>query len=237
MQSVDPLRMGSAMVERRMIEEPRWHAALAVLAAIALYLRLPPKITLGPFWLLPVLVLLPLAALMIFKPRYHQETRLQRAAAIWVTAALNVFNIATVVLMLVALAGTPHHPPKDIKGQQILAAAVQIWLTNILVYSLWYFELDGGGPDVRAHAAFEQVHRRADFLFPQMALGPDIQKGYGFRPQFLDYVFLAFNTATAFSPTDTYPLTPMGKALMMGESLTSLVTIAVIASRAINILS
>jgi hypothetical protein len=237
MQSAAPLRMACAMNQHRMVEEPRWHAALAVVAALALYLTLPPKITLGPYWLLPLLVLVPLIALMVVKPKYHQETSLQRAAAIWNIAILNVFNVATVVLMIQALAGTPHHPPKNFSGTQILAAAVQIWLTNIIVYALWYFELDGGGPDARAHAAFEQVHRRADFLFPQMALGPDVQKRYGFRPRFFDYVYLAFNTATAFSPADTYPLTSVGKALMLGESLTSLVTLAVVASRAINILS
>jgi hypothetical protein len=234
MQLQRALRMSACMsIKRTLYEEPRWHAAIATVVALVLYLTLPPKLTFGPYWLLPLLVLVPLVPLIVFKPRRHDETGWQRAASIWVIAALNAFNIATIVLLLFEL----FEHGKSVVGAQLLLAAVQIWFTNIIVYSLWFWETDGHGPDVRAHASFEQVHRRADFLFPQMALGTDVQRQYGFRPQFLDYVYLAFNTATAFSPTDTFPLTPMAKVLMMGESLTSLVTLAVIASRAINILS
>jgi uncharacterized membrane protein len=223
-------------IERALQEEPRWHAATGTIVALLLYLTLPPKLTLGPYWLLPLIVLVPLVILVIFKPKRHDETPLQRAMSIGIIAALNIFNVATIALLFLELIGKPAIPSKEITGVQVLLAAVQIWLTNIIVYSLWFWEVDGGGPDKRAHAAFEQMHRRADFLFPQMALGADVQRRYGFRPQFLDYVFLAFNTATAFSPADTFPMTRAAKVLMMGESLTSLVTLAVIASRAINIL-
>ncbi len=216
---------------REIHEEPRWHAAIGTVAALVLYLTLPPRLTFGPYWLLLLLVLVPLAALLIFKPKRHDETPLQRAMSIGIIAALNVFNIITIVLLFIQLVG-PNPPP----GVQLLFAAVQIWLTNVIVYALWYWEVDGGGPEVRAHAVFEDAHRRADFLFPQMALGADIQREYRFRPQFIDYVFLSFNTATAFSPTDTFPLRPTAKMLMMGESLASLITLAVIAGRAINIL-
>jgi len=225
------------MQEHPLNEEPRWHAALGVLFAVFLYVTLPPQIAFGPLWLMPVLVLVILVPLLIFKPRRHAENRWQRIASIAHIAVLNLFNVASAVLLLRALLAGHRLHSKDIGGEELLLAAVQIWLTNIIVFALWYWEVDGHGPDVRAHAAFAQVHRHADFLFPQMALGPEVQKRYGFRPRFWDYVYLAFNTATAFSPTDTFPLTPIAKTLMMAESLVSLVTVAVIAGRAINILN
>ncbi len=218
-------------------EEPRWHAAVGAIFAIVLYVTLPPRLTFGPFWLMPVLVLILLVPLMVLKPRRHDEKTWQRTASIVHIALLNVFNIATVILLVGVLVKGKTFSHQDIHGPQILLAAVQIWLTNIIVFALWFWEIDGGGPDVRAHAAFAKVERSADFVFPQMAFMPDVQRRLSFRTTFWDYVFLAFTNASAFSPADTFPLTGLAKLLMMAEAAVSLVTLAVIAGRAINILA
>ncbi|MDQ6823510.1 MAG: hypothetical protein M3Z07_03335 [Candidatus Eremiobacteraeota bacterium] len=222
------------MAHSHEVDEPRWHAALGVVVALALYITLPPKFTVGPYWLAPLLVFGLLVPLLLLAPHRQKETAWQRAASIAHIAILNVFNVATLVLLLVHLVNNSGH---KFSGLELVLAAVQIWCTNLIVYALWYWEVDGGGPGPRAHNTFEQAHARADFLFPQMALGADAQKAYGFRPRFLDYLYLSFNTAAAFSPTDTFALTPVAKLLMMGEGIISLITIAVIAGRAVNILS
>ena len=215
-------------------EEPRWHAAVAVLAALALYITLPNRFIVGPAWVLPLLILVILVPLLIFAPNRLAETPLQRWLSIANVVLLNAFNIATVVLLLAAILTTKFH--RNISGEDLLVAAVEIWLTNVIVYALWFWEIDGRGPDLRARCDLEERTTDADFLFPQQVLNMDIQKKLNFRPRFWDYVFLSFTNATAFSPTDTFPLTHTAKVLMMAEALTSLITIAVIAGRAINIL-
>ncbi len=214
--------------------EPRWHAALGVVAALALYVTLPPKVVVGPLWLLPALTLVVLIPLMIIAPHRHKEAKWQRMASIANVALLNIFNIGTIVLLFVWQLSIHHH--KAITGEQLLKAAVEIWLTNIIVYALWFWELDGRGPDVRTHVPLEQEVLRSDFLFPQMMLPLDARARMNWKPRFIDYVFLSFTNATAFSPTDTFPLTRLAKVLMIGEATASLVTIALIAGRAVNIL-
>ncbi len=115
-------------------------------------------------------------------------------------------------------------------GRPLVYASVPIWLTNVIVFGLWYWELDRGGPAIR----HQPEHRRPDFLFPQMST-PGSSPGW--VPNFLDYFYTSFTNATAFSPTDTMPLTPWAKVLMMLQSLASLVTVAVVVSRAVNILN
>jgi hypothetical protein len=214
-------------------EEPRWHAGLAVVAALVLYVTLPPKVVVGPVWMLPLVLMAILVPLMLLAPHRHQEASWQRWASIAHIAVLNAFNVATIVLLFAWQLSEHRHP---LSGQQLLLAAVQIWLTNVIVYALWFWEIDGRGPDARLHVSFEREPVHADFLFPQMALQPDLRERMQWKPRFLDYVFLSFTNATAFSPTDTFPLTQFGKVLMMAEALTSLVTIAIIAGRAVNIL-
>lgn len=116
----------------------------------------------------------------------------------------------------------------QIQGEGLLRSAALLWLSNILVFALWYWELDGGGPTKR-HAT---GHQAADFMFPQQENGND----GSWAPHFLDYVFLAFTGATALSPTDTMPLTRLAKALMMVEALTALLVLSILAGRAVNIL-
>lgn len=221
-------------MERPVRHEPRWHAAIAVVIAIVLYVTLPTKIILGPLWLMPVLILAVLVPLLISSPPGREETPVQRLMSITIVAFLNAFNIGTLVMLFIQL--TSAHHRKNFRGEDLLLAAVEIWITNIIVYALWFWEVDGDGPDARAHRNPQRAILHADFLFPQMQVQTPEGKLLDWRPEFFDYVFLAFTNATAFSPADTFALSRIAKLLMMGEALTSLVTIVGIAARAIGIL-
>ncbi len=219
-------------------DEPRWHASIGILIALALYVTLPQKVTIGPFWLFPLLVLGLLIPLSLASPYRRNETDVQRAASVALIAVVNLFNIFSVALLVVQLIHpSPHHHVQS--GRDLLLAGIQIWATNILVFGLWYWELDSGGPEARANARDASKFVNPDFQFPQMmggAQAPAMCVQSGWKPLFADYVFLAFNTATALSPADTMPLTRLAKMLMMTESAISFATIAVIISRSINIL-
>lgn len=214
--------------------EPRWHAAILVAAALVLYVTLPPKVVPGPLWLLPTLILVILVPLLVIAPRRHKEEPWQRAASIVQIALLGGFNIANIVLLFVWQLSVHHH--KNISGEDLLRAGAAIWLTNVIVYGLWFWEVDRGGPDRRNRIPFEKEPDRVDFMFPQMAIPADVAPRMPWKPRLLDYVFVSFTNATAFSPTDTYPLSRLAKTLMMVEAFKSLITIALIAGRAVNIL-
>ncbi len=226
--------------ERVPSDEPRWHASLAVLAALVLYITLPPRLTLGPIWLPPVLVLILLIPLSILGPRRHVETRRLRFAGILLIAIVNVFNMASVALLINGF----FHPMRvtELNSAGILLRhGVQIWLTNIIVFALWFWELDGDGPEVRAHAGAAVEFRNADFLFPQMQnalIGgkpmPCLDPYW--KPKFFDYLYLAFTNATAFSPSDVMPLSRWAKALMLVEALISLMTIAIVLARSVSLI-
>lgn len=219
-------------------DEPRWHASIAVLLALALYVTLPSKVTVGPLWLFPLLVLAFLIPLSIIAPFRHNETKWQRAASITLIAIVNLFNIVSVLLLVSQLIHpSTHHRAET--GSELLLAGIQIWATNILVFGLWFWELDAGGPETRANSQNAAEFEEPDFQFPQMVgggVGPAMCVQTGWKPFFIDYVFLAFNTATALSPADTMPLSRLAKMLMMTESLISLSTIAVVVSRSVNLL-
>ncbi|MDB5058397.1 MAG: putative rane protein [Chloroflexi bacterium] len=207
--------------------EPRWPATVAVIAAISLYLALPSRFIFGPPIALPILEAILIIPLSIVAPhRRVNETRWQRWAAIALIAIINIANVASLVLLIDRLINGG-----KIVGTNILIAAFEIWLTNIIVFALWYWELDRGGPDDRSMPG----HRQPDFLFPQMVTPECTTERWS--PAFLDYLFVAFTNATAFSPTDTMPLTPMAKTLMMLQALASLITVALVAARAVNILT
>jgi hypothetical protein len=207
-------------------KEPRWPASLTVAATVLLYISLPNALTVGPTWLMPVLVSMLVIPLSLAAPhRYHGEPEWQGYVAIALIAIINLANVGSIVLLVHALLHG-----SELTGQVLLVDSLKIWLTNVLIFGLWYWELDRGGPDERTIPD----HREPDFLFPQMST-PGCTKSY-WSPGFIDYLYLALTNATAFSPTDTLPLTPMAKSLMGIQSLASLLTVALIASRAVNIL-
>lgn len=208
--------------------ESRWPASLAVLAAMGLQVVLPDRVLvgLGSRWLAPALEGILAGSLLVARPRRHSsESARLRMAAISLIALINVANFVTLAELVYRLLYTP-----STAGRTLVIASVPIWLTNVIVFALWYWELDRGGPAAR----LDSGHRQPDFLFPQMT-APEATKP-GWSPTFLDYVYVAFTNATAFSPTDAMPLTVWAKILMMLQSMASLLTVALVISRAVNIL-
>ncbi len=206
--------------------EPFWPAQASVLVAIALQVLLPQRVVVGPIWLLPVLEGVLLVGLWLTSPRRLVREHLpRRRIALALTGLVSAANIASLVLLTHELL---RHRLSN--GRELIVAGALIWLTNVLIFALWYWEADRGGPGTRAAAHDEAP----DFLFPQMS--DDRIEPAGWRPQFIDYAYLSLTNATAFSPTDTMPLTPTAKSIMGVQSLVSLVTIGLVISRAVNIL-
>jgi uncharacterized membrane protein len=208
--------------------EPRWPAVLAILVAIGLQVVLPERVIegLGPRWFIPVLEGVLLVALLIANPhRLGRESAALRLLSLGLIAVITAANMVALGELIRALL---EHSSTG--GRALVFASVPIWLTNVIVFGLWYWELDRGGVTAR----LQPTHRRPDFLFPQMAV-PGASPGWA--PQFMDYLYTSFTNATAFSPTDTMPLTGWAKLLMMIQSLASLLTVALVISRAVNILN
>jgi hypothetical protein len=207
--------------------EPFWPVQLTVLAAIALQLLLPQKLSAGPHWLIPSLESALLVGMFFATPRELEGAHpVRRAVAIGLTAfvsAANVYSLGALTHYLL------HHDVSN--GQRLIVSGVLIWLTNFLIFGLWYWELDRGGPGKRA----EGNDSAPDFLFPQMS--DDTIEPRNWRPRFIDYLYVSMTNATAFSPTDTMPLSGKAKGVMGLQALVSLVTIGLIVSRAVNILS
>jgi hypothetical protein len=208
--------------------EPRWPVLVAFLAIGGLYWALPSGLTVGPDWLVMVLVLLLSTPAMVTHNRGMYRWSLMFGYASSAVVTISLF--ASVVLLISRL---PSH--KDTPSQ-LLVVAGALWTCNVLVFASWYWRLDAGGPHQRD---LQNSHTDGAFLFPQMVLDPQLRKEMGedtWRPGFVDYLFLAFNTSTAFSPTDVPVLSRWAKLLMMVQSIISLATIAILAARAINIL-
>ena len=208
--------------------EAFWPAQVTVLAAIALQLTLPERLTIGPAWLLPALEVLLLIGLVFATPgRLESEHRNRRLMALGMTVLVSAANIYSLTALSKFLL---HNSSKVTNGHELIISGVVIWLTNFLIFGLWYWELDRGGPGKRVMGLDEAP----DLLFPQMT--DDRIEPLEWRPKFIDYLYVSLTNATAFSPTDTMPLTPMAKSIMGVQSLVSLVTIGLIVSRAVNIL-
>lgn len=207
--------------------EPRWPASLAVVAAVVLYVALPDKLRIVPIWILPTLEAALLVPLTVFAPHRHlEESRWRRVAALALIALVNAANLVSLVLLVHELLYG-----SKANGRELIVASIEIWLTNVIVFGLWYWELDRGGPGERCR----HHHRQPDFLFPQMATPGAAPERW--VPSFVDYLYVSFTNATAFSPTDTMPLTEWAKLLMLVQSLASLLTVALVAARAVNILA
>jgi uncharacterized membrane protein len=219
--------------------EPRWHASIAVLVILILYYLLPGRLTIGPIWILPLLVLGILVPLSILAPNRQRDTALTRAASIALIVIVNAFNVISVALLVHGiLYHGKNEPPLGGDDAKLLIAGSQIWATNILVFALWYWEIDNDGPDKRASVAGFSEFRNPDFLFTPMILGRSNLQCLdpNWKPRFADYLYLAFTNALAFSPTDTFPITIPGKFLMTAQAIISFVTIAIVVARAVGAL-
>jgi uncharacterized membrane protein len=206
--------------------EPIWPSMLTVIAAIALQVLLPARLTAGPSWLLPTLEGLVLVGLAVLTPRrLAGEHPLRRRLALLITAVVSIANAVSLALLSRELL---HRQP--ISGRGLIFSGILIWLTNVLIFGLWYWEVDRGGPGRRA-AGHDGP---PDFLFPQMT--DDRIQQPGWRPQFIDYLYVSLTNGMALSPTDTMPLSAAAKSMMGVQALISLVTLALIVSRAVNIL-
>jgi hypothetical protein len=230
-----PTIPGSALLATEEIGESRIPPVLAVLTAASLYATMPGRfiagsttwITIGRIVvpLLAVSLLWPLA-LTLPRPRRVPGASLpRRTAAIVLIAVITAANAASIVL-LVHLLVVGHH----INGRDLLRAAIHIWCASVLVFALWFWQLDSGGPAARR----SRGGGTPDFLFTQQA-APGFAPS-GWQPRFLDYLYVSFTASTAFSPTDTMPLTQWAKMLMLVEGAASMLLLLTVAARAVNIL-
>ena len=208
--------------------EPRWPAALAILIVLFMLAALPERVRMFPghtSYIMGVVVLVPMVAVGLTAGS-ARWLRVERAIMLLFFVTVGAGTLAN----LSKLIGAMLHRSAEITGVQLLASSIAIWVTNILAFSLLYWQIDRGGPEARLKCAGAKPH----WLFPQEG-GPESMQ-HDWWPTYVDYLFLGFSTATAFSPTDALPLTPCAKLLMMLESSISLVTIIVVAARSINIL-
>lgn len=220
------MRLSPARREELGAVEPFWQAQLAVFFALVLYLALPDRLTLGPSWLLPSLEGVLLLGLVISTPyRHHSQSPTRRRVSIGLIALVTAANFTALGLLVHLLLQR-----NTAAGRDLIIAAGQIWLTNVAVFGLWFWEIDRGGPHLRT----APEPKEPDFLFPQMGV-PDLPFE-DWRPGFMDYLYVAFTNASAFSPTDAMPLSVRIKGLMLIEAMASFMTVGLIAARAVNIL-
>jgi uncharacterized membrane protein len=198
---------------------------VAVVVAIGLQLALPERLSLLQRWVLPGLELALLVALTVASPRrFNRESPAVRLASLVLAGLVSVANAYSVVLLVIGLVGGREGE----NAAPLLAAGGEIWLTNVIAFGLWYWQFDRGGPAARAMARQPEP----DFQFPQMQ---EPERHHDWEPAFVDYLYLSFTNATAFSPTDVMPLSRWAKLTMLVQSLVSLVTMALVIARAVNI--
>lgn len=208
--------------------EPRWPAIAALLSVSAVNFALPSALSPGPDWIVPVVV-----ALLLAPSIFLHRLRRYRAVQVLGYTSLSIVTLAMVSSLVLLIKGLLTHTESP---TQLLRSATLLWISNILIFASWYWRLDGGGPHERD---LRGAHTDGAFLFPQMMLDADLRKSMGeddWSPGFVDYLFLAFNTSTAFSPTDVPVLSRWAKTLMMLQASISLATLALLAARAVNIL-
>jgi hypothetical protein len=215
------------MTDQAVVGESRWPMAAAVLAAAVLTVLLPDEVRPGPHWLLPVIEFALLVALIVGDPgkidRRSNGLRLVSIALVGVLVFGALWSTVQLVDELV------HGGSLTDSASELLEAGAVVWLSNNIAFALLYWQLDGGGPAVRAHRA--PVH--PDLAFPQQ-LKPDLAQP-DWRPRFIDYLYLGFTNATALSPTDVMPLAPWAKATMAFQSVISLAILGLVVARAVNV--
>ena len=208
--------------------EPRWQAILALVAVGGIYTALPAELSVGPRWLLFAVVMTLLVPTVI--AHRTQRHSLNHTLGIITNSVITAALVGSVALLVVGLLSHKEAP------RQLLLSAASLWLTNVLTFALWYWRLDGGGPFAR--------HRRGlygsrAFLFPQMQVERSERASLeiaNWSPGFVEYLYIAFNTSAAFSPTDTPVLQRWAKLLNIVQSLISLTIVAVLVSRAVGVL-
>ncbi len=207
----------------------RWPASLAVVVALGLQLAVPAQLMDTPRWIMPAIgaaLLIPLVWTNPFHLRRDEVwLRWVELVLLAVLVGVNAVYLASLIVLLAS--------GDTADGKVLVQAALLIWVTNVVAFALWYWEIDRGGPFARM-PEHEHELERADLLFPQMTV--DLPGWERWLPGFTDYLFVAFTAATAFSPTDTMPLSARAKTLMGIQSAISLLTIAVVAARAVNVL-
>jgi uncharacterized membrane protein len=205
--------------------ESRWPPLIAILIAGALYILLPDRLILGGGllkWIIPVLEVALIVVAVVTAPQW--ESNLRRNLGVALAVLITIANAASLVMLIVGIA-----TEQGFAGHDLVWAGINIWVTNAIIFAVWYWEMDGGGPRIRAGAP-GGYH---DFLFPQF----QVPEPWTWRPAFLDYLFVAFTNAASFAPADTLPMTTRAKALMSLQSIISLAVILIVAARAINVLN
>lgn len=209
--------------------ESRWPVVLTILAVIILLAMLPRHIRLLPLWIAEicgVVVLTPIVGVWLASAK-ARWLRIERAVILvysTIAVLLALVNLRSLIYAMVARSG-------EITGVQLLASSIAIWVTNVLTFSLLYWQLDRGGPEARVN----NTGARPDWLFPQGG-APAEDSPPDWKAAFVDYLYLSYSTATAFSTTDVMPLTARAKMLMMLESTISLATVIIVGARAINVI-
>jgi hypothetical protein len=208
--------------------EPRGQAVLAFLAICAIYLALPRNLVVGPIWLLPTLIVVLLVPTVV-SHRVGKHS-LNRALGFVINGITTLALIGSVILLVRALPA--HRQP----AQQLLRSGGLLWLTNVIVFALWYWRLDGGGPTLRQK---EKKFGSTSFLFPQMQIPQDERAQFEcvrWRPRFIDYLFVAFTQSSTFGPTDAPLLARWVKVLAMVQILISLTIVVLLISQAVGVL-
>jgi len=208
--------------------EPRWQALLAFLAVGAIYLALPRDLIIGPIWLLPTLIVVLLIPTVV--AHKSGKRSLNRALGIVINGITTLALMGSVILLVRTI---PSHRESALK---LLLSGGLLWLTNVIVFALWYWRLDGGGPTMRHE---EKKFGSTSFLFPQMQVPHDERAQFactGWRPRFLDYLFVAFTQSSTFGPTDAPLLARWAKVLAMIQVFISLAIVVLLISRAVGAL-
>jgi hypothetical protein len=208
--------------------EPRWQALLALLAVGGIYLALPRSLVVGPTWLLPAVIIVLVTPTIVA----HRMGRysLNRALGLVTSSVITLALIASVVLLVV---GVPAHKEAPLA---LLRSGAELWLTNVLVFAVWYWRLDGGGPTKRQQ---RREFGSRSFVFPQMQIEKIERSRFectGWRPLFIDYLFIAWTTSSTFGPTDAPLLARWAKIFTMLQIAISLTIVIVLISRAIGVL-
>jgi uncharacterized membrane protein len=206
--------------------DPVWHVEIIMLLAIAMQLALPSKYVFGVRWLIPALEAVLIAVLAFTTPRQKVFSSFKRRASVVLLVAVtglgNLYGLSQVASHLLRSGQVQD-------GRALILTAINIYLTNIIIFALLYWEMDAGGPGHRREADDSE----RDFLFPQTSVPGQSR----WHPTFIDYLYVSSTNATAFSPTDTMPLSRRAKMLMLLQAIVSLVVVALVAARAVNILS